>query len=139
MSIGAAVGSKYPAIALSAQLVVSRALFLENGNVTKAAARLEVDPRTLFRVLASHPEIRGNEPLAPGAIPVWRKKEQAHKTVQAAVLMGVLLRQGCEICGGVNAVAHHDDYNYPLIVRWLCPAHHGQWHAENGPGANGVD
>lgn len=105
--------------------------------MTRAAIRLEVDPRTLFRVLANYPEIRGGEPLPSPARPLWNKKDQAHKTVQAAVLMGVLVRQNCEICGGVSALAHHDDYDYPLIVRWLCPVHHGQWHAEHGAGLNG--
>ena len=137
MSLGVAIRSEYPAIALSAQLVISRALLVEGGNVTRAAQRLRVEPRTLFRLLAEHPEIRGREPRVKG--PVSKKKERAHKMIQAAVLLGVVVRQNCEVCGAVGTHGHHDDYNYPLIVRWLCPLHHGQWHAENGPGANGTD
>ena len=38
--------------------------------------------------------------------------------------------------------SHHDDYNLPLVLRWLCPLHHRQWHQNNtaymvGEGPNG--
>lgn len=36
-------------------------------------------------------------------------------------------RKPCEICGE-KAEAHHDDYNKPLEVRWLCFKHHREWH-----------
>jgi hypothetical protein len=32
---------------------------------------------------------------------------------------------------------NRDDYLKPLSVRWLCTAHHAQWHDENGEGVNG--
>ena len=38
-----------------------------------------------------------------------------------------LERQPCEICGE-KAEAHHDDYDNPLEVRWLCFKHHRGWH-----------
>ena len=30
-----------------------------------------------------------------------------------------------------STIAHHDDYNRPLTVRWLCKTHHGLWHAKH--------
>ncbi len=32
--------------------------------------------------------------------------------------------QPCEICGSRSSEAHHEDYNKPLEVRWLCKQHH---------------
>jgi ribosomal protein S27AE len=44
--------------------------------------------------------------------------------------MGRLIRQPCEVCGEKKVEAHHDDYDKPLDVRWLCPAHHAETHRE---------
>ena len=58
-----------------------------------------------------------------------RAKHLAHNAVQTAIARGKLLRGNCEICGSAMAHAHHDDYARPLIVRWLCKAHHEQLHS----------
>lgn len=61
-----------------------------------------------------------------------------HILVNIAVQDGILERlPTCEHCGRFRyTVAHHDDYQNPLDVRWLCRPCHGKWHAENGPGLN---
>ena len=41
-----------------------------------------------------------------------------------------LSKQPCEVCAKV-AEAHHDNYDKPLGVRWLCFKHHRQYHNEN--------
>ncbi|MGL5551487.1 MAG: hypothetical protein ACRDCV_04165 [Plesiomonas shigelloides] len=57
--------------------------------------------------------------------------------VQRAIRSGKLHRMPCEECGSTDNVhAHHDDYLKPLNVRWLCAAHHSQWHKINGYGKN---
>jgi hypothetical protein len=63
-------------------------------------------------------------------------KQRAHTAVTKAIKDGELVRpKRCEECGkrpnrrkNHRIVAHHDDYNKPLQVRWLCSPCHGQTH-----------
>jgi len=65
-------------------------------------------------------------------------KYRAVSLVSKAVRDKKLFKEPCETCGSEDRVhAHHDDYAKPLNVRWLCAAHHSQWHLENGEGKNG--
>lgn len=57
----------------------------------------------------------------------------AYRQVRAAVKDGRLVRAACEVCGDPLAEAHHDDYDAPLAVRWLCRRHHQEWHREHVP------
>lgn len=58
-------------------------------------------------------------------------KKKAHGDVAYAILTGKLVRQPCERCGTTqNVVAHHEDYNKPLDVLWLCKYHHKERHME---------
>jgi ribosomal protein S27AE len=41
---------------------------------------------------------------------------------------GKIKKQPCEICGNKKTQAHHEDYNKPLEVRWLCPSCHKKLH-----------
>lgn len=62
----------------------------------------------------------------------WRRsnpaKYDAHLAVQRAVKTGELERQSCEVCGKASVDAHHDHYDKPLQVRWLCRRHHTRLH-----------
>jgi len=69
-----------------------------------------------------------------------RADDHAHNLVEQAVEDGVLIRKKkCESCGkggtftdGRSKIqAHHDDYNKPLEVRWLCQKCHHKWHKNN--------
>ena len=64
-------------------------------------------------------------------------KVRAHRAVNDAIRRGKLKQLPCQVCGMLGTVAHHDDYLKPLQVRWLCPAHHAEWHTKNGEAANG--
>lgn len=57
----------------------------------------------------------------------------AHTQTHNAIARGIIAKQVCEICGAEKAEAHHDDYNKPLKVRWLCKRHHAEWHRNNKP------
>ena len=59
------------------------------------------------------------------------------KKVKARNAARVIKRKPCEVCGATDNIhAHHDDYDKPLDVRFLCLKHHAEWHADNGEGLN---
>lgn len=82
---------------------------------------------------------RGNR-QDPEYLKSWRtkfpNKYRAHISLNNALRDGKIVKLPCEICGCERSVAHHDDYSKPLNVRWLCQAHHKQWHRDNGEGIN---
>jgi len=58
------------------------------------------------------------------------EKYKAHTLVNNAVRDGKLTRLPCERCSNPDSHAHHEDYNKPLEVIWLCAACHKQHHME---------
>lgn len=53
----------------------------------------------------------------------------AREAVGNALKYGKLVKYPCEECGKVETVeAHHDDYEKPLDIRWLCKHHHNLHH-----------
>lgn len=65
------------------------------------------------------------------------KKRAARSFANRAIKDGLLERQPCEICGNPKSDAHHDDYDKPLEVRWLCRRDHAKWHI--AAKASGID
>jgi len=68
----------------------------------------------------------------------YPKKYSAHCKVNNAIRDNKLKKIDiCEECQSkYHVVAHHDDYNKPLSVRWLCQSCHRQWHMRFGEGKN---
>lgn len=62
-----------------------------------------------------------------------KKKHLARTNVNQAIRGRKITKQPCEVCGNQIAEAHHDDYNKPLEVRWLCRKCHLEWHKYNEP------
>lgn len=56
------------------------------------------------------------------------EKYKARQEVLKAIRKGILTKQPCEICGDIRVEAHHDDYNKPLKVTWLCKDCHKLLH-----------
>jgi len=61
----------------------------------------------------------------------------AHLEYNRALNKGLLVKSDCEICGSSNRICgHHNDYNKPLEVVWMCTACHNKWHRDNGQALN---
>ena len=93
----------------------------------------EVSRRDLpHRIKARQKYAASKEGLISGrrAKDAWAERNPEKK--RAAVLANNALRDGrlerktkCEVCGSTkNIEKHHDDYNKPLEVRWLCKKDH---------------
>ena len=64
----------------------------------------------------------------------WRKEDKrrlvAHSSVARAMRNGVLKRIPCIRCGNEKSIAHHEDYDKPFEVVWLCQPCHKKRHKE---------
>lgn len=54
----------------------------------------------------------------------------AHRAVAEAVRQQKLIKLPCVVCGSSKSMAHHDDYDKPLDVIWLCQVHHKERHKQ---------
>lgn len=88
-----------------------------------------------------------SDPKVKERVSRYVKKWTADNPIKraASTIVGNAVRDGrlfkpnyCTECGALDRVihGHHDDYAYPMTVRWLCPPCHRKWHKENGPGLN---
>lgn len=115
---------------------------LEERNIARHYARYAP-----FARLADHPAVTQIARYRIGIkdksilafLAVDRVKHRIRAVVRLAVKDKILTPQACETCKTANTrhgrfptvVAHHDDYNRPLSVRWLCNKCHRVWHAQN--------
>lgn len=93
-------------------------------NAIRLALCEAVSTRTRFVVARN-----GKLPTAAAIHGVkWRDKNRhkvaAHQAVQNARLAPLT----CEHCGEANTEAHHENYNRPLDVQWLCKSCHTKLH-----------
>ncbi len=59
-------------------------------------------------------------------------KIRVRSLTRSYIKAGKLIKQPCEVCGYDKYVeAHHDDYNKPMDIRWLCRNHHREHHQLN--------
>lgn len=67
----------------------------------------------------------------------WEESNVIKRAAQT--ILGNAVRDGkiikplnCSECNKTGRIhGHHDDYAYPLSVRWLCPKCHTEWHKTN--------
>jgi DNA-binding XRE family transcriptional regulator len=55
-------------------------------------------------------------------------KNRARNLLWCAAGKGEVVTRACCICGNPFSEGHHEDYNHPLIVVWLCKPHHNAYH-----------
>ena len=64
----------------------------------------------------------------------WRiedkRRSKCHRAVSKAIQNGDLKRLPCERCGNEKSYAHHENYDKPLDVIFLCQPCHKQRHKE---------
>jgi len=56
------------------------------------------------------------------------QKQYTQRAVTKAINNGIILRLPCARCGNEQSNAHHNDYNKPFKVQFLCHKHHCAWH-----------
>lgn len=62
---------------------------------------------------------------------VGHRKALAHQLCSQARASGEIVAEPCAVCGTTQEVImHHEDYDKPLAVTWLCRTHHYRRHAE---------
>jgi hypothetical protein len=56
------------------------------------------------------------------------RQQRARRLVNNALIHRELTKQPCLVCGELNVVAHHESYDRPLDVMWLCRSCHKRHH-----------
>lgn len=65
---------------------------------------------------------RAKKPLQKGTPEYEQMKCRSY--ANAYLKRGLLVRGPCEICADLNTWMYHEDYAFPLKVRWFCEPHH---------------
>lgn len=72
--------------------------------------------------------MRANRPTYSELSPEQKKKDCARSYVGVYVRRGKITKEPCVKCGNEDSQAHHEDYNKPLDVIWLCRECHMELH-----------
>lgn len=66
--------------------------------------------------------------LGQGMTELQRNKDTARSYANVYQKRGKLLKRPCDECGDPNVQKHHEDYDKPLDVKWLCAHCHQRHH-----------
>jgi predicted DNA-binding protein YlxM (UPF0122 family) len=121
-------------------------LYQRGFSLARVSAYYSVSRQSMWDLLRRRIELRSRERVGK-ANHFYRgggtQDDRAQNLAEKAIKRGVLIRPDtCSQCGvapppykdGRSGIqAHHDDYNRPLDVRWLCQACHHAWHQVHTP------
>jgi len=94
--------------------------------------RKEENPEVVRETWRNH--YANNKDKKKADLRQWKTEHHEETQVQAitnyAIKTGKLIPRPCVACSSTeNVIAHHEDYQKPLDVWWLCRSHH--WHRHN--------
>jgi len=96
------------------------------------AARYPKERRRRLLLMKAYSETSNGQRSLSASRRAWVErnavKRAAHIITGNAIRDGRLVKGECEKCGTKSVQAHHDDYEKPLSVRWLCVKHHREHH-----------
>lgn len=88
----------------------------------KKCAESHPEPKPAFR---SKWKERKRKALAD---PTIKLRKKTRKKTKELIKSGRLKKGPCVVCGSTDVVPHHEDYNNPRYVIWLCEEHHSRYH-----------
>ena len=60
--------------------------------------------------------------------PSIKVRQNTRRKTSDLIKKGKLKRKPCVVCGDKNVLPHHEDYNNPFQVIWICEKHHKEYH-----------
>lgn len=72
--------------------------------------------------------MRLNRPKHSQLSELQKKKANCRSYLNVYIKRGKIIKLPCEVCNNINSEAHHNDYDKPLEVKWLCRKHHIEYH-----------
>lgn len=60
--------------------------------------------------------------------PLIKVRKKAREKSNRLLKAGKIKRKPCVVCGSVYTLIHHEDYEKPWQVLWLCEKHHKEYH-----------
>ena len=60
--------------------------------------------------------------------PLIKRRAKIRIRTRDLAKAGKIKKRPCIVCGNKDVIAHHEDYNNPFKVIWICEKHHKEYH-----------
>lgn len=89
-------------------------------------------PNRIYK--SDHPELTVSKINKINYKKYYPERARVHYIIKSLFKKKKITKQPCIICGSTTYIhAHHNNYNFPLQITWLCPKCHHDWHNINKP------